>query len=104
MGVTAIAPSAAPAPSDEVAELCARAKAQLQDGAVSSARLLLTRAARGGAAQPLHLLAQTYDAKALSQMGVTGVRADPAAAKRLYAKAAASGSDDAKRRLAELPR
>jgi TPR repeat protein len=93
-----------PAPAADVSELCARARAHLQDGAVSSARLLLNRAARSGAAEPLALLAQTYDPKSLAEIGASGVKGDATLAKKYYALAAASGSDDARRRLAALSR
>jgi TPR repeat protein len=83
-------------------ELIARARAQLRDGAASAARLLLTRAARSGSAEALALLGQSYDAAALSELGVKGVRPDAAEARKYYQQAAAAGSTDAKRRLAKL--
>ncbi len=98
------APAQVAASSAEVSEMCDRARALLREGAVSAARLMLTRAARGGEAEPLHLLAQSYDKAALQEMGVRGVRADAASARKFYALAAAAGSGDASRRLAQLPR
>lgn len=84
------------------AELVSRARAQLRDGAASSARLLLTRAARGGSAEALTLLGESFDAAALAELGVKGVRADAAEARKYYRKAAGAGSVDAKKRLAKL--
>ena len=84
------------------AELISRARAQLRDGAASAARLLLTRAARSGSAEALALLGQSYDAAALAELGVKGVRADAGEARKYYRQAAAAGSADAKRRLAKL--
>jgi TPR repeat protein len=63
---------------------------------------LLTRAARSGSAEALALLGQSYDAAALSELGVKGVRPDAAEARKYYQQAAAAGSTDAKRRLAKL--
>lgn len=88
--------------AEATAELIKRAKAQLIDGAASSARLLLARAARGGSAEALTLLGQSYDAAALAELGVSGVRPDAHEARKFYSQAAAAGSSDAKKRLAQL--
>lgn len=87
---------------ESTADLIRRAKAQLRDGAAPSARLLLTRAARGGSAEALALLGQSYDAAALAELGVKGVRPDAEEARKYYQRAAAAGSAEAKRRLALL--
>lgn len=87
---------------DGAADLIARARAQLRDGAASSARLLLTRAARVGSAEALTLLGQSYDPVALNELGAKGVRADRAEARKFYQQAVAAGSAEARRRLAKL--
>jgi hypothetical protein len=92
----------APTASESNADLIARAKTQLRDGAAASARLLLKRAARGGSPEALALLGQSFDAAALSEMGVKGVQADASEARKYYKQASDAGSADAKRRLAKL--
>lgn len=92
----------APTASESNADLIARARTQLRDGAAASARLLLKRAARGGSPEALALLGQSFDAAALSEMGVKGVQADAAEARKYYRQASEAGSADAKRRLAKL--
>lgn len=87
---------------DSAAELIRRAKIQLREGAASSARLLLTRAARAGSPEALTWLGQSYDAAALAELGVKGVRSDAAAARKYYEQAVAAGSPDARTRLAKL--
>lgn len=87
---------------DATGDLIARAKRELLDGAAPSARLLLQRAARSGAVEALTLLGASYDATALKEMGVSGVRGDAAAARKFYKEAADKGSAEAKRRLARL--
>ncbi|QLP98136.1 MAG: hypothetical protein HZY79_13210 [Rhodoblastus sp.] len=86
---------------DGAADLIARARAA-RDGAASSARLLLTRAARVGSAEALTLLGQSYDPVALNELGAKGVRADRAEARKFYQQAVAAGSAEARRRLAKL--
>lgn len=98
----AFAPTPAGESPESTADLIRRAKVQLRDGAAPSARLLLTRAARGGSADALSLLGQSYDAAALAELGVKGVRADAEEARKYYQRAAAAGSTEAKRRLALL--
>lgn len=95
-------PTQAPESAEATADLIRRAKAQLRDGAASSARLLLTRAARGGSAEALTMLGESYDAAALSELGAKGVRPDAAEAMKYYRQAAAAGSETARRRLANL--
>ena len=87
---------------DATGDLIARARRELLDGAAPSARLLLQRAARSGAVEALTLLGASYDATALKEMGVSGVRGDAAAARKFYKEAAEKGSAEAKRRLARL--
>lgn len=83
-------------------DLCARARAQLREGAAASARLLLTRAAREGSAEALTLLGVSYDAKALAELGAQGVKGDAEKARAYYRKAVAAGSQEARDRLSGL--
>ncbi|MBK9082930.1 MAG: hypothetical protein IPL88_13055 [Rhizobiales bacterium] len=99
----AVAPAASAEASGETDELCDRAGRELEDGAVASARLLLTRAVRAGAPRALHMLAETYDPQALKERGLRA-SADAGKARDLYARAAAAGSSDSARRLAALPK
>lgn len=88
----------------DVDDLCARARRELQDGAVTGARALLNRAARSGAPRALFMLAETWDPAALAEQGLTGAKGDPAKARALYEKALAGGHAEAGRRLAALTR
>jgi hypothetical protein len=98
---------AAPAPvrridPDELAALLKRAKGLLAIGDITSARLLLERAADAQEAEAALMLAGTYDPQVLGSQDMRGVAPDPAAAKVWYQKAAQMGSADAKRRLGQL--
>lgn len=102
-GSTTALAYATPTESIESAvDLIARARAQLRDGAASSARLLLARAARSGSAEALTLLGQSYDPAALKELGAKGVRADRAEARKFYQQAAEAGSAEARKRLDKL--
>jgi hypothetical protein len=80
-----------------------RAEGALQrDKDVIGARAFLERAAIIGHPRALFLLAQTYDADALKQLGIAGIRPNPAKARELYQNAASAGSEEAKARLATL--
>lgn len=87
---------------DELATLLARAKSLLSIGDITSARLLLERAADAQEAEAALMLAGTYDPQVLGSQDMRSVTADPAAAKLWYQKAAQLGSADAKRRLGQL--
>ncbi|MBL8589115.1 MAG: hypothetical protein JNK46_11355 [Methylobacteriaceae bacterium] len=100
----ALAVSPRPEAANEADDLCERARKELADGAVASARALLTRAARGGAPRALHMLAESYDPAALGEQGLPTARSDAARARSLYERAAAAGWADAQRRLAALSR
>lgn len=103
MNALAFAQPGAPGDAAEAtADLISRARAQLRDGAASSARLLLTRAARGGSPEALTLLGESYDAAALSELGAKGVRPDHSEARKYYRQGAAAGSALARKRLANL--
>ena len=99
---TALAYAAPTESIESAADLIARARAQLRDGAASSARLLLARAARSGSAEALTLLGQSYDPAALKELGAKGVRADRAEARKFYQQAAEAGSAEARKRLDKL--
>ena len=87
---------------DELAVLLKRAKSLLAIGDITSARLLLERAADAQEAEAALMLAGTYDPQVLGSQDLRSVTPDPAAAKVWYQKAAQLGSADAKRRLGQL--
>lgn len=87
---------------DELAALLKRAKSLLAIGDITSARLLLERAADAQEAEAALMLAGTYDPQVLGSQDLRSVTPDPAAAKVWYQKAAQMGSADAKRRLGQL--
>jgi len=99
---------AAPAPAvpaarridpDELAALLQRAKGLLAIGDITSARLLLERAADAQEAEAALMLAGTYDPQVLGVQDMRSITPDPAMARAWYQKAAQYGSADAKRRL-----
>jgi hypothetical protein len=87
---------------DELAVLLKRAKSLLSIGDITSARLLLERAADAQEAEAALMLAGTYDPQVLGSQDLRSVAPDPAAAKVWYQKAAQLGSADARRRLGQL--
>lgn len=87
---------------DELAMLLKRAKGLLAIGDITSARLLLERAADAQEPEAALMLAGTYDAQVLGTHDMRSVSPDPAAARLWYQKAAQLGSADAKRRLSQL--
>ena len=87
---------------DELAALLKRAKSLLSIGDITSARLLLERAADAQEAEAALMLAGTYDPQVLGGQDLRSVTPDPAAAKVWYQKAAQLGSADARRRLGQL--
>jgi TPR repeat protein len=97
------APPARQMDPDEFATLMQRAKALLAVGDISSARLLLERAAEAPDASAALMLAQTYDPQRLGASDVRSIVPEPAKARAWYQKAAQLGSADAQRRLAQLP-
>jgi len=84
---------------DELAALLTRAKGLLAVGDITSARLLLERAADAQEAEAAFMLAGTYDPLVLGAQDMRSVTPDPAAARLWYQKAAQLGSADARRRL-----
>ena len=87
---------------DELAALLKRAKSLLAIGDITSARLLLERAADAQEAEAALMLAGTYDPLVLGSQDLRSVTPDPAAARIWYEKASQLGSADAKRRLGQL--
>lgn len=87
---------------DELASLVRRGQALLAEGDISSARLLLRRAAEAGDAAAALTLAGTYDRAELAKLKVIGVAPDHAQAKVWYTKAIEQGSAEAVRRLQQL--
>lgn len=87
---------------DELAALLKRAKNLLTIGDITSARLLLERAADAQEPEAALMLAGTYDPQVLGTQDLRSITPDPAAAKVWYQKAAQMGSADAKRRLGQL--
>jgi hypothetical protein len=87
---------------DELVALLKRAKGLLAIGDITSARLLLERAADAQEAEAALMLAGTYDPQVLGSQDLRSVTPDPEAARVWYQKAAQLGSADAKRRLGQL--
>ena len=87
----------------EIATLVNRGTDSLKSGDVSSARLLLRRAAEAGSASGALILGTTFDPLVIQQLGAFGVVPDVAQARQWYEKAAELGSDAASQRLAKLP-
>jgi hypothetical protein len=100
--VTREAPPARRIDPDELAALLKRAKGLLAIGDITSARLLLERAADAQEPEAALMLAGTYDPQVLGSQDLRSVSPDPAAARSWYQKAAQLGSADAKRRLSQL--
>ena len=80
----------------------ARANGLLAQGDISGARIVLERAMEMGSAGASFAIAETYDPRVLSGWETYGTRGDAAKAREFYAKAAASGIEEAKDRLESL--
>ena len=104
--VVAAAPAAVPAgrriDAEELALLLKRARGMLAIGDITSARLLLERAADAQEAEAALMLAGTYDPQVLGTQDLRSITADPTMARAWYQKAAQLGSADARRRLSQL--
>jgi hypothetical protein len=87
---------------DELAALLKRAKSLLAIGDITSARLLLERAADAQEIEAALMLAGTYDPQVLGTQDMRSITPDPATARLWYQKAAQLGSSDAKRRLSQI--
>ncbi|MGH6777125.1 MAG: hypothetical protein ACRECL_03815 [Bradyrhizobium sp.] len=88
---------------DELASLIENAKHLLRIGNIPTARLLLKRAAAARDPTAALMLARTYDAKVLDRENLPNFKPQPAEARAWYKKAAAFGSAEAQRALAQLP-
>ena len=87
---------------DQLAALLTRAKSLLAIGDITSARLLLERAADAQEADAALMLAGTYDPQVLGTQDMRSITPDPATARLWYQKAAQLGSSDARRRLSQI--
>jgi hypothetical protein len=87
---------------EEIAILIRRGEQLIETGDISSARLLLRRAAEARDARAAFALAGTYDPLLLSKLGVYGFGPDVSAARHWYQKAAEFGSREASARLDSL--
>jgi TPR repeat protein len=88
--------------ADEIEMLVKRGKDDLTNGDISSARLLLRRAAEAGSAEAALALGSTFDPAVVQRLGAIGVRVDRAKAREWYQKAAALGSKLASPQLGNL--
>ncbi len=87
---------------DELTRLMDRAKRLIAAGDISSARLLLERAADAQESAAALMLAMTYDPNVLGTQNSRSIIPDPAMARVWYQRAAQLGSADAQRRLSHL--
>jgi hypothetical protein len=87
---------------DEVASMLRRADDFIKSGDLSSARLLLRRAAEAGNVQAALTLAGTFDPNVLAALGLQDGAADVAMARFWYERAEQFGSPEAPRRLRQL--
>jgi hypothetical protein len=97
-----IAPTNAPAASEEARRLCAQGLVALAQGYIASARAYLERAAEAGDARALLALGETYDPAALARIGARGIKGDAARARDYYSQALAAGVGDARERMAAV--
>lgn len=87
---------------EEIAMLVKRGKDFFMNGDMSSARLLLIRAAAAGSAEAALVLGKTFDPLVIRRMGVIGMEVNIARARQWYQKAAELGSAAASQQLKEL--
>jgi hypothetical protein len=87
---------------DELASMVRRAGDFIKSGDLSSARLLLRRAAEAGSEEAALTLAGTFDPNVLAARGFQDGAADIALARLWYERAAQFGSSEAPRRLRQL--
>lgn len=86
----------------ELVRLMGRANELLAQGDIGGARIVLERAVEMGSAKASFIIAETYDPRVLSGWKTYGTRGDLSKARQFYAKAAAGGIEEAKKRLASL--
>jgi hypothetical protein len=89
-------------PRDELASMLQRANDFIKAGDLSSARLLLQRAAEAGDAHAALTLASTFDPNVLKALGFQDAGADVAMARLWYERAVKFGSAEAPQRLQQL--
>jgi TPR repeat protein len=103
---TAPPPAAPPALTAEAREralrLVKKGDQQLGEGGIAQARLLYERAAEAGLAEGAMAMAATYDPVELDRLGVRGMKADAAAARKWYERARQLGAREAEQRLRRL--
>ena len=87
---------------DELAAMLRRAGDFIKSGDLSSARLLLRRAAEGGSEEAALTLAGTFDPNVLAARGLQDGAADIGLARLWYERAAQFGSSEAPRLLRQL--
>jgi hypothetical protein len=87
---------------DELASMLRRGDDFIKSGDLSSARLLLRRAAEAGSMQAALTLAGTFDPNVLAALSVQNGAADIAMARLWYERAEQLGSSEAPRRLRQL--
>ena len=87
---------------DELASMLRRADDFIKSGDLSSARLLLRRAAEAGNVQAALTLAGTFDPNVLAALGLQDGAADIAMARLWYERAEQFGSSEAPQRLRQL--
>jgi hypothetical protein len=87
---------------DELAAMLRRAGDFIKSGDLSSARLLLRRAAEAGSEEAALTLAGTFDPNVLAARGFQDGAADIGLARFWYQRAAQFGSSEAPRRLRQL--
>jgi len=87
---------------EEISALIKLAQGFLSNRDISSARLLLRRAAEAGSAAAALSLGETFDPLIIRQLHAIGVQPDPAKAREWYERAAQLGSDAALQHLAKL--
>lgn len=88
--------------SDEIAMLLKRGKDFFVNGDLSSARLLLRRAAEAGSAEAALALGATFDPLVIRRLGAIGAEPDVASARKWYQKAIDLGSNAAAQQLSNL--
>jgi hypothetical protein len=82
--------------------LIARGEREMEQGGIAVARQFFLRAAQAGLARGALLLATTYDPRELKRLGVQGVQANVAEARKWYEKARDLGAPEAEEHLARL--
>ena len=87
---------------DEISTLVQRGQQLMNIGDISSARLMLQRAAKAGNPQAALLLGATFDPFVLKDLGVIGFASDATQARDWYRKAAELGSPEASSRIERL--